>query len=173
MSLRLVPLRDRVIIEPKDAATQSAGGILIPDTYQERPKEGYVRAVGPGRYENGVLIPMSLKVGDVVIFSKYAGIEIKHDGIEYVMLSEDNCNCIVLPKPMDKAPAKWRYQCDCGKYYSVPMEEDACYCVCGKTKHRPESLTSETLETDKEMAAVGRAEERTSPLAGAHGWTEL
>lgn len=148
MTLRLVPLRDRVIIQPKDAATQTAGGIIIPDTYQERPKEGYVRAVGPGRYENGVLIPMNLSVGDVVIFSKYAGTEIKHDGIEYVMIPEDNCNCIVLPLPeIDKGPETWNYQCDCGKYFTVPNEEKINTCDCGKVSKRSSQFTSLTGET--------------------------
>ena len=147
MTLRLIPLRDRVIIEPKDAATMTQGGILIPDTYQERPKEGHVRAVGPGRYENGVLIPMTLKVGDVVIFSKYAGTEIKHDGIEYVMIPEDNCNCIVLPLPeIEKGHETWSYQCDCGEYKTVPdfIEENVCH--CGKAKKNPKSLTGETSD---------------------------
>ena len=181
MTLRLIPLRDRVIIEPKDAATITEGGILIPDTYQERPKEGYVRAVGSGRYENGALIPMSLKVGDVVIFSKYAGTEIKHDGIEYVMIPEDNCNCVVLPLPeVDKLPETWNYQCDCGKFITVPVEEKTHSCECGKVqqKFKPipgdRSLTGETsgvVFSDRDVVeAVRESGFGSRGVAGSMGY---
>lgn len=135
MSLRLVPLRDRVIIEPFDAPERTAGGLYLPENYQEKPREGHVRAVGPGRYENGVLIPMTLKVGDRVIYSKYAGTEVKHDGVEYVMIPEDNCNCVVMPKE-EVAASTWQYECDCGEWKKVPLAAAFFHCECGKVKYR-------------------------------------
>jgi chaperonin GroES len=86
------PLGNRVVVEPLEGDEQvSAGGIYIPDTAKEKPQEGTVVAVGPGRVtDDGNNVPMELKVGDVVIYSKYAGTEYKQGEIEYLVLREDD-----------------------------------------------------------------------------------
>ena len=86
------PLGNRVVVEPLEGDEQvSAGGIYIPDTAKEKPQEGTVVAVGPGRVtDDGKNVPMELKVGDIVIYSKYAGTEYKQGEIEYLVLREDD-----------------------------------------------------------------------------------
>jgi chaperonin GroES len=86
------PLGNRVVVEPLEGDEQvSAGGIYIPDTAKEKPQEGTVVAVGPGRVtDDGNNVPMELKVGDMVIYSKYAGTEYKQGEIEYLVLREDD-----------------------------------------------------------------------------------
>lgn len=96
--MSLVPLADRVIIRPLSAeelGTTTASGIIIPDTAQEKATEGEVVAVGPGKYDDGVLIPMSVSVGDKVIFSKYGYDEVKVGGKEYYVVAESNILAIV------------------------------------------------------------------------------
>jgi chaperonin GroES len=83
----LSPLEDRVVVKPSEAEETTASGIVIPDTAKERPQEGEVVAVGPGRFEDGQRIPMDVKVGNQVIYSKYGGTEVKVDGDEYLILS--------------------------------------------------------------------------------------
>ena len=83
------PYGDRVIIKPADREEVSAGGILLPDTVQEKPQEGKVVAVGPGRTaDDGKRIAMESKVGDLVVYSKYAGNEVKEEGEDYLILRE-------------------------------------------------------------------------------------
>ncbi len=84
----LEPLGDRVIVEPAEGEEKTASGIVIPDTAKEKPQEGKVKAVGPGRYEEGKLIPLDVKPGDTVIYSKYGGTEVKVKGKDYLILSE-------------------------------------------------------------------------------------
>jgi len=86
------PLGNRVVIEPTDSEEQmSTGGILIPDTAKEKPQEGQVVAAGPGRLtDEGNRVPMDLKVGDTVVYSKYAGTEYKEGEIEYLVLRADD-----------------------------------------------------------------------------------
>ena len=86
------PLGNRVVIEPTESEEQmSTGGILIPDTAKEKPQEGKVVAAGPGRLtDEGKRVPMDLKVGDTVVYSKYAGTEYKEGEIEYLVLREDD-----------------------------------------------------------------------------------
>ena len=86
------PLGNRVVVEPLEGDEQvSAGGIYIPDTAKEKPQEGTVVAVGPGRVtDDGKNVPMEFKVGDIVIYSKYAGTEYKQGEIEYLVLREDD-----------------------------------------------------------------------------------
>ena len=86
------PLGNRVVVEPLEGDEQvSAGCIYIPDTAKEKPQEGTVVAVGPGRVtDDGKNVPMELKVGDVVIYSKYAGTEYKQGETEYLVLREDD-----------------------------------------------------------------------------------
>ncbi|MBE3549958.1 MAG: Heat shock protein 60 family co-chaperone GroES [Brockia lithotrophica] len=91
----LKPLSDRVVVEPLEREERTAGGIVLPDTAKEKPQEGRVVAVGPGRYEDGKLVPMEVKVGDRVIFSKYAGTEVKVKDKEYLILREADILAIV------------------------------------------------------------------------------
>src|SRR5207237_7885574 len=82
------PLEDRILVQANEAETTTASGIVIPDTAKEKPQEGTVMAVGPGRFDDkGTRIPVDVKVGDTVIFSKYGGTVVKWGGEEYLVLS--------------------------------------------------------------------------------------
>ena len=82
------PLEDRILVQANEAETTTASGLVIPDTAKEKPQEGTVLAVGPGRFDDkGSRIPVDVKVGDTVIYSKYGGTEIKYSGEEYLVLS--------------------------------------------------------------------------------------
>ena len=81
------PLEDRILVQANEAETTTASGIVIPDTAKEKPQEGTVVAVGPGRFEDGQRLPMDVKEGDTVIFSKYGGTEVKYGADEYLILS--------------------------------------------------------------------------------------
>ena len=83
----LKPLEDRVVVQANEAEQTTASGLVIPDTAKEKPQEGTVLAVGPGRIEKGERIPLDVAEGDVVIYSKYGGTEIKVGGEEYIILS--------------------------------------------------------------------------------------
>ncbi|MEW6228446.1 MAG: co-chaperone GroES [Bacillota bacterium] len=85
------PLEDRVVVKPNIEEERTKGGIVLPDTAKERPQEGEVVAVGPGKLlENGQRAPMEVKPGDKVIFAKYGGTEVKVDGEEYVILRQSD-----------------------------------------------------------------------------------
>ena len=89
--MKFRPLHDRVVIERIDAESQTRGGIIIPDTAQEKPQEGNVVAVGPGgRDESGKLIPIDVKVGNRILFGKWSGTEVKLDGVEYLIMKESD-----------------------------------------------------------------------------------
>jgi len=81
------PLEDRIVVQASDAESTTASGLVIPDTAKEKPQEGTVLAVGPGRYEDGNRVPLDVKVGDKVLYSKYGGTEVKYAGEEYLVLS--------------------------------------------------------------------------------------
>jgi chaperonin GroES len=83
----LNPLEDRVVVKATEDDQTTASGLIIPDTAKERPQEGEVMAAGPGRFEDGQRIPMDVKPGDKVIYSKYGGTEVKVQGEEYLILS--------------------------------------------------------------------------------------
>ena len=84
----LKPLEDRIVVEPLEAEQVTASGLVIPDTAKEKPQEGKVIAVGPGRVDDkGTRVPVDVKVGDVVLYSKYGGTEVKYSGQEYLVLS--------------------------------------------------------------------------------------
>ena len=85
-TVKIQPLEDRVVIAPAEEAEAMRGGLYIPDTAKEKPTQGEVIAVGPGRYEKGERIPMELKVGDQVIYGKYSGTPYTLDGDEYVII---------------------------------------------------------------------------------------
>jgi len=86
-TVAIKPLEDRVVVKPLDAEQTTASGLVIPDTAKEKPQEGTVLAVGPGRFENGNRLPLDIKEGDVVLYSKYGGTEVKYNGEEYLVLS--------------------------------------------------------------------------------------
>ena len=89
--MKFRPLHDRVVVKRINAEEKTAGGIIIPDTAQEKPTEGEVIAVGPGgRDESGKLIPIDLKKGDRVLFGKWSGTEVKLDGVEYLIMKESD-----------------------------------------------------------------------------------
>jgi chaperonin GroES len=89
VSVSIKPLEDRIVVKPLDAEQTTASGLVIPDTAKEKPQEGEVLAVGPGRYdEDGEKrIPLDVKIGDTVLYSKYGGTEVKYSGQEYLILS--------------------------------------------------------------------------------------
>ena len=89
--MKFRPLHDRVVVERIDAEAKSAGGIIIPDTAQEKPSQGEIIAVGPGgRDEAGKLIPIDLKKGDRVLFGKWSGTEVKLDSVDYLIMKESD-----------------------------------------------------------------------------------
>jgi chaperonin GroES len=94
--MKIRPLQDRVIVERLAEEEKTKGGIIIPDTAKEKPMEGKVIAVGKGKTtEDGKLIKLDVKAGDVILFSKYAGTEVKIDGKEYLIMREDDILGIV------------------------------------------------------------------------------
>lgn len=98
------PLHDRVIVRRVDAEEKTAGGIIIPDTAKEKPVQGEVLAVGPGsRDDRGNTIPMDVKVGDIVLFGKWGGTEVKLDGEDVLVLKESDIIGIVDKKSAKKA----------------------------------------------------------------------
>ncbi|MFT7601016.1 MAG: chaperonin GroES [Acidimicrobiales bacterium] len=92
----LQPLEDRIVVKAKDAEAATASGLVIPDSAQEKPQQGDVLAVGEGRRaDNGDLVPMEVKKGDVVVYSKYGGTEISHEGDDLLILSARDVLAIV------------------------------------------------------------------------------
>ena len=90
------PLGDRIVVQANEAETTTASGLVIPDTAKEKPQEGTVLAVGPGAFDDkGNRLPIDVKVGDVVIYSKYGGTEIKYNGEEYLVLSSRDVLAVV------------------------------------------------------------------------------
>ena len=89
--MKVRPLHDRIIVERIDEGEQKVGGIIIPDTAKEKPQQGKVIAVGKGRVEkDGKITPLDVKANDTVLFGKYAGQEIKLDGVEYLIMKEED-----------------------------------------------------------------------------------
>ena len=97
MSVNIKPLEDRILVQSLEAEQTTASGLVIPDTAKEKPQEGKVVAVGPGRFdEDGEKrIPLDVKVGDLVIYAKYGGTEVKYDGVEYLLLGARDILAIV------------------------------------------------------------------------------
>ena len=89
--IKIKPLADRVIIEPAAAEEKTSGGIIIPDTAKEKPQRGTVKAVGPGKKDE----PMTVKPGDTVLYGKYAGTEISHEGNDYLIMREADIVAII------------------------------------------------------------------------------
>ena len=96
MAVTIKPLEDRVLVQPLEAEQTTASGLVIPDTAKEKPQEGKVVAAGPGRIDDkGARVPMDVHEGDIVIFSKYGGTEVKYDGAEYMLLNARDILAVV------------------------------------------------------------------------------
>lgn len=91
----LKPLEDRVVVRAIEEEEMTSSGLVIPDTAKEKPTEGEIIAVGPGKFEDGQRVPMEVKAGDKVIFSKYGGNEVKVEGQEYIILSARDIYAII------------------------------------------------------------------------------
>jgi chaperonin GroES len=95
MAINLQPLEDRVVVKPGEAEERTASGLVIPDTAKEKPQQGEVVAVGPGRWEDGKRIPFDVKVGDTVVYSKYGGTEVTLESQDYLILSARDLLAVV------------------------------------------------------------------------------
>ena len=95
LAVAIKPLEDRIVVKALEAETTTASGLVIPDTAKEKPQEGTVVAVGPGRFDDGARVPMDVKVGDVVLYSKYGGTEVKYNNDEYLVLSARDILAII------------------------------------------------------------------------------
>ncbi|MDQ1713987.1 MAG: chaperonin GroES, partial [Frankiaceae bacterium] len=93
--VKIKPLEDRIVVQANEAETTTASGIVIPDTAKEKPQEGTVIAVGPGRFEDGARVPLDVKEGDTVVYSKYGGTELKYGADEYLVLSARDVLAII------------------------------------------------------------------------------
>lgn len=91
MALTIKPLADRVLVEPMEAETTTASGIIIPDTAKEKPQKGKVVAIGPGKKDE----PLTVSVGDTVLYGKYSGTELKLEGTDYLMMRESDILAII------------------------------------------------------------------------------
>ncbi|MGL5859417.1 MAG: co-chaperone GroES [Angustibacter sp.] len=96
MSVSIKPLEDRIVVRALEAEETTASGLVIPDTAKEKPQEGEVLAIGPGRVDdNGQRVPLDVQVGDKVIYSKYGGTEVKYSGEEFLILSARDVLAVV------------------------------------------------------------------------------
>jgi chaperonin GroES len=92
---KVAPLADRVVVKALEDTEQMRGGLFIPDTAKEKPQQGEIIAVGPGRYEKNVRVPMEVKVGDKVLYGKYSGTEVTIDSAQFLILRESDVLAIV------------------------------------------------------------------------------
>ena len=92
---KVAPLADRVVVRPLEEAETMRGGLYIPDTAKEKPQQGEIVAVGPGKYEDGKLVPMTVKVGDKVLYGKYSGTEVTIDNEQLLILREADVLAVV------------------------------------------------------------------------------
>ena len=92
---KVSPLADRVVIKPLEEAEQMRGGLYIPDTAKEKPQQGEIIAVGPGRFEKDKRVPMDVKVGDTVLYAKYGGTEVTIEGEQYLILRESDVLAVI------------------------------------------------------------------------------
>lgn len=93
--MKIKPLADRVVVKPLEEMEMKKGSIIIPDTAKERPMQGEVLEAGPGKTEDGTLVPMEVKKGDKVLYGKYSGTEVTIDGIEYLIMRESDILAII------------------------------------------------------------------------------
>ena len=104
--MKFRPLHDRVVVRRVEEDTKTKGGIIIPDTAQEKPSQGEIIAVGPGgRDEAGKLVPLDVKAGDLVLFGKWSGTEVKIDGVEYLIMKESDIMGVLEGRSAKKAAA--------------------------------------------------------------------
>ena len=94
-STKVAPLADRVMVKALEETEQMRGGLFIPDTAKEKPQQGEIIAVGPGRYEKNVRVPMELKTGDKVLYGKYSGSEVTIDNEQYLILRESDVLAVI------------------------------------------------------------------------------
>lgn len=92
---KVAPLADRVVVKAIEESEQMRGGLYIPDTAKEKPQQGEIIAVGPGRFEDGNRVPMDVKVGDKVLYGKYSGTEVTIDGEQYLILRESDVLAVI------------------------------------------------------------------------------
>ncbi|MCB1177262.1 MAG: co-chaperone GroES [Leptospiraceae bacterium] len=93
--MAIKPLGDRVLVEPKKEAEEKIGSLYVPDTAKEKPQEGQVVSVGSGKYEDGKLVPLEVKVGNNVLYGKYSGTEVKQNGKEYLIIRESDILAVI------------------------------------------------------------------------------
>jgi len=94
--MKIKPLADRVVVRPLEAEEKTKGGLYVPDTAKERPQQGEIVAIGPGRVsDEGKKIPIEVKVGDKILYGKYSGTEVTYDGIEYLIMRESDIFAII------------------------------------------------------------------------------
>ena len=104
MGMKFRPLHDQVVVRRVEEDTKTKGGIIIPDTAQEKPMQGEIIAVGPGgRDEAGKLVPLDVKAGDFVLFGKWSGTEVKIDGVEYLIMKESDIMGVLEGRSAKKA----------------------------------------------------------------------
>jgi chaperonin GroES len=104
--MKFRPLHDRVVVRRIESEAKTAGGIIIPDTAKEKPQEGEIIAVGPGaRDETGKLVPLDVKAGDLILFGKWSGTEVKIDGQEYLIMKESDVMGIIEGKAASRKAA--------------------------------------------------------------------
>jgi chaperonin GroES len=94
-AVKVTPLADRVVVKPLEETEQMRGGLYIPDTAKEKPQQGEIVAVGPGRFEKDKRVPMDVKVGDKVLYGKYSGTEVTLEGEQYLILKESDVLAVV------------------------------------------------------------------------------
>jgi len=105
--MKFRPLNDRVVVQRVDEDAKTAGGIIIPDTAQEKPMQGVVKAVGPGaRNEDGSRQPMSVKAGEKILFGKWSGTEVKLDGVDLLIMNESDIMAVIEDKAVSKPKKK-------------------------------------------------------------------
>jgi len=106
MGMKFRPLHDRVVVRRVEEDTKTKGGIIIPDTAQEKPQQGEIIAVGPGgRDDAGKLVPLDVKAGDFVLFGKWSGTEVKIEGVEYLIMKESDIMGVLEGRSAKKAAA--------------------------------------------------------------------
>ena len=93
--MKLKPLDDRIVVKPNEAEEKTASGLVIPDTAKEKPQQGEIVAVGPGRFEKDKRVPMDVKVGDKVLYGKYSGTEVTVDGEQLLILRESDVLAVI------------------------------------------------------------------------------
>ena len=127
MAIKIRPLHDRVIVKRTEEVEKTKAGIIIPDTAKEKPQEGKVVAVGPGRLEEGKVIPLDVKAGDEILFGKYSGTEINLNGEEHLILREDDIS------EHDKLES-------IENFLKTILRRDACHKYCSRIdENTPES----------------------------------